>query len=211
MRVTRRFAGVLLAALLLVPVALLWGQNRSAADQDELGRLTVLLNVETGSVVADVGAGDGDFAVEFAEVVGPTGRVFATEISQSSLSRIRAAAERAGRTNVTVVEVAEDDARLPETCCDAIYLRNVYHHLTRPKPTVDSLFRALKPGGRLAIIDFEPRGRAVDGVPENRGGHGVRPALVAEELTAAGFRELQRTPRWRGNDFLILFEKPAAR
>jgi ubiquinone/menaquinone biosynthesis C-methylase UbiE len=211
MRVPRRHAAVLLAALLLVPVALLWGQSRSAADRDELERLRVLLSIDAGSVVADVGAGDGRFAIALAEVVGPAGRVFATEISPSSLSRIRAAAARAGRANVTVVEVAEEDSRLPETCCDAIYLRNVYHHLTRPKPTVDSLFKALKPGGRLAIVDFEPRGRAVDGVPENRGGHGVRPDLVAEELTAAGFRKLQRVPRWRGNDFMILFERPAAR
>ena len=210
MKWSRRITSVAVAILVLGVAAVPWAQRRSGADDDERARLAELLRIQPGSTIADVGAGDGDFALAFAESVGEAGRVFATEISESNLSRIRAAVTREKRSNVTVIEVTEDDARLPEACCDAIYLRNVYHHLTRPKATVDSLFRAMKPGALLAIIDFEPSGRRVGGVPENRGGHGVRPALVAEELAASGFREVQRIPRWRGNDYLILFEKPAA-
>jgi hypothetical protein len=69
----------------------------------------------------------------------------------------------------------------------------------------------MKPGARLAIIDFPPSGRAVDGVPASRGGHGVPIDVVAAEVTAAGLQEVDRVPAWRGRDFLVLFEKPAAR
>lgn len=206
----RRMSALVVCGLLLAGAAALVAAGRqSSGDQDERGRLATLLRVAAGSRVADVGAGDGDFAIALAEVVGPTGHVYATEISSSSLGRIRRAVERQGLQNVTVVEVAEDDARLPEGCCDAIYLRNVYHHLTKPAPTVATLYRALRPGGRLAIIDFRPRGQTVSGVPGNRGGHGIMPALVVEEVTAAGFREVEQVSQWRRNNFLILFEKPA--
>ncbi len=175
---------------------------------DERTRLVSLLGVRTGSHVADVGAGDGGFSLPLAEVVGPEGRVYLTEIDESQLNRMRRAVERDALGNVEVIAVKPDDSKLPPGCCDAIYLRNVYHHLTDPAPTVATLFRALKPGGRLAVIDFEPSGRAVAGVPRDRGGHGVPRRLVVEELTAAGFRELEQIPRWRGNDFLVLFERP---
>jgi ubiquinone/menaquinone biosynthesis C-methylase UbiE len=175
---------------------------------DERTRLVSLLKIRAGSRVADVGAGDGGFSLPLAELVGPEGRVYLTEIDESQLSRMRRAVERDALGNVEVITVASDDSKLPPGCCDAIYLRNVYHHLTEPEPTVATLFRALKPGGRLAVIDFEPSGRAVAGVPRNRGGHGVPRSVVVEELTAAGFRELEQIPRWRGNDFLVLFDRP---
>lgn len=210
MRIRHLSAFVLCGLLLAGAAALAAAGRQPSGDQDERERLATVLRVTAGSRIADVGAGDGDFAIALAEVVGPTGHVYATEISSSSLSRIRRAVERQGLRNVTVVEVAEDDARLPEGCCDAIYLRNVYHHLTKPEPTVATLYRALRPGGRLAIVDFRPRGQTVSGVPGNRGGHGIMPALVVEEVTAAGFREVQQLPQWRQNNFLILFEKPAS-
>lgn len=211
MRIRRPHVAVACALLLAGAAALAGADYQSGGDQDERDRLAAVLRITQGSRVADVGAGDGDFALALAETVGPAGHVYATEISASSLGRIRRAVERKGLQNVTVVEVADDDSRLPEGCCDAIYLRNVYHHLTKPEPTVATLYRALRTGGRLAIIDFRPRGRGVSGVPGNRGGHGIEPSRVAEELTAAGFREVEHLPDWRRNNFLILFEKPAAR
>lgn len=202
----RRIAAVILLALAVGGSLAAHAWMRET--DDERTRLVSLLGVRTGSHVADVGAGDGGFSLPLAEVVGPEGRVYLTEIDESQLNRMRRAVERDALGNVEVIAVESDDSKLPPGCCDAIYLRNVYHHLTDPTPTVATLFRALKPGGRLAVIDFEPSGRAVAGVPRNRGGHGVPRSVVVEELTSAGFRELEQIPRWRGNDFLVLFERP---
>jgi SAM-dependent methyltransferase len=97
--------------------------------------------------------------------------------------------------------------------CDAIFLRDVYHHLADPRAFGASLSASLKPGGRLAIIDFEPEtgSKVPDGVPENRGGHGIRPALILSELTQSGFRHATTISGWpRDTDrlFLVLLEKP---
>lgn len=201
----RRALALILAALTVG--ATLVAQSWVRGTEDERTRLATLLEIGPGSRIADVGAGDGGFSLPLADVVGSEGRVYLTEIDPSQLQRMRRAAERASLGNVEVIEVAEDDSRLPERCCDAIYLRNVYHHLTKPEPTVATLFRALKPGGRLAVVDFEPSGRAVAGVPRSRGGHGVPRSIVVEELTAAGFVEVEQIARWRGSNFLVLVAK----
>jgi SAM-dependent methyltransferase len=124
---------------------------------------------------------------------------------------LRAAAARAHVDNVVVLEGAEKATNLPDACCDAIFIRDVYHHFTDPASMNRSLAASLEPGGRLAIIDFVPRARSElpNGVPANRGGHGIHADTVIEEVTAAGFTKLQTIDRWDDSDgmFLVLFEK----
>jgi predicted methyltransferase len=85
----------------------------------------------------------------------------------------------------------------------------VYHHLTKPAEFDASLVRSLKPGGRLAIIDFPPRAGLdpVEGVPSNRGGHGIPQKIVIEELTAAGLQVEKIVNDWPENDYCVLFVK----
>ena len=106
--------------------------------------------------MADVGAGDGTYSFEAAEKVRPAGRVYATEIDQEKLKSIKAGVAKRKLYNVTIVESAADDTKLPSSCCDAIFLRRVYHHLTQPQDFDRNLVRSLKPGGQLAVIDFPP-------------------------------------------------------
>jgi SAM-dependent methyltransferase len=119
--------------------------------------------------------------------------------------------KKEGLTNVTVIEGAEAATNLPDACCDAIFLRNVYHHITAVDAFNKSLVASLKPGGRLAIIDFEDRsgGQIPKGVPSNRGGHGVPPGIVVDELTAAGLTHIRTTEKWPPGEptFLALFRK----
>lgn len=79
---------------------------------------------------------------------------------------------------------------LPAGCCDAILLRGVYHHLTEPTAALVSLRRALRPGGRLLVIDFAPvwwlAPWTPKGIPKDRGGHGNRPETVLREAEAVG-------------------------
>jgi ubiquinone/menaquinone biosynthesis C-methylase UbiE len=125
---------------------------------EEVERLAGWLQAKPGTRIADLGAGDGTFAVALARRVGPSGHVYATELDAERLADIRRAATAAGLPNVTVIEGAVSSTNLPEACCDALFSRVVYHHLTDPAAINADIFRALRPGGRLVIIDFEPGG-----------------------------------------------------
>jgi ubiquinone/menaquinone biosynthesis C-methylase UbiE len=179
-----------------------------AGASDEISRLATLMEWKPTSVVADIGAGDGRFAFAAAQHV-PDGKVFATELDSDRLSEMRAEVKKRKLQNVAVVESKEADTNLPAECCDAIFLRRVYHHLTKPPEFDAALVRSLKPGGRLAILDFPPRKRLgnVEGVPANRGGHGIPEAIVIEELTAAGLHLEKTVEDWPEDSYCVLLVK----
>jgi ubiquinone/menaquinone biosynthesis C-methylase UbiE len=185
------------------------------ATDSEIDRLIQVLDLKPGVAVADVGAGSGELSISIAKRVAPKGTVYSTEVDPKKLDQIRQAVHQAGLHNVVVIAGANDDTRLPSNCCDAIFLRRVYHHLTDPHDMDRSLFWALRPGGRLAIIDFEPSQRPGEppppGVPANRGGHGAPKPIVTRELTQAGF-VLAATIDWPVSadvkHFCMLFKKP---
>lgn len=178
--------------------------------QAEAERLTPLLHWQAGSVVADIGAGDGEMTVAAAERVGPTGRVYTTEIDAKKLEHLEGLAAKS--QNLTAVQAAEAETNLPPACCNSILLRRVYHHFPQPAEMDASLFKSLKPGGLLAVIDFPPRSglpEIKEHVPKNRGGHGVAEKIVVEELTAAGFEVVSRPANWPDDDYCVIFRKPA--
>jgi len=196
--------------LLCVAFAALTLQRRIHADaDDEMKRLAALMGWKPGAIVADIGAGDGRFAFAAAQIVGPSGKVFATEIDAEKLATLRSEVKRQHLNNVVVLESKEADTNLPSACCDAIFLRRVYHHLTEPAQFDAALVRALKPGGTLAIIDFPPRSGLgpVNGVPANRGGHGIPQKVAIEELSSAGLHFTKVVDDWPNDDYLLLFKK----
>jgi len=176
---------------------------------EEVGRLAELMGWKAGTVAADIGAGDGAYTFAAVERVGPAGKVFATEIDAKKLEELKAEVGKRKLANVIVVESKEADTNLPAGCCDAIFLRRVYHHLTKPVQFDANLVRSLKSGGRLAIIDFPPRAGLdpVEGVPSNRGGHGIPQKIVVEELSAAGLQVEKIVNDWPENSFCVLFVK----
>jgi ubiquinone/menaquinone biosynthesis C-methylase UbiE len=197
------------SGLAILAAALGWSWRARADATDEIGRLAKLMEWKAGTVVADIGAGDGRYSFAAAARVGPTGRVYATEIDEKKLEELRAEVQRRNLANVSIVESKEADTGLSEACCDAIFLRRVYHHLTKPAEFDAKLVASLKSGGRLAIIDFPPRSglERVEGIPANRGGHGIAEKLVVEELTAAGLRVEQEVEDWPGDSYCVVFVK----
>ncbi len=188
-------------------------QLRSA--EVEVPQLVKLFELKPGMTVADVGAGFGAWTIALSRSVGPTGRVYTSDIGEQQLAALRQAVTRESLTNVTVVEGAERSTNLPAGCCEAILIRDAYHHLTQPGDITRGLAAALKPGGRLAVIDFPPRPESdvPAGVPANRGGHGVPPDVVIAEVTAAGLTHVSTNTAWSAGSqpaslFLVLFQKP---
>lgn len=187
-------------------------QERRQAESD-LPHLIEALELKPGMTVADVGSGGGAVTVVLGKW-NTSGRVFATDITERGLRLTREYAKKEGLTNVTVIEGAAGATNLPDACCDAIFMRDVYHHITQVEPFNKSLLASLKPGGRLAIIDFRPDkgSKLFPGVPANREGHGVPIAVVEAELPAAGFTHVKTVEKWPPDDknplFLVLFRKP---
>ena len=150
---TRRFIPLFVLAI-LTPVA---ARDQSAeAIAADAARLVQALNIRAGSVVAELGAGDGALTVAIARIVGEQGRVYSTELSKASLAKIEGAAAAAKLKNVTVVEGTAGQTNLPEQCCDAIFMRDVYHHFSEPPAMNASVLASLRPGGVLGVLDFGP-------------------------------------------------------
>ena len=181
----------------------------------EVPRLIELLELKPGMTFADVGAGFGAWTTAFSKWIGPNGRVFSTDIGEKQLAFLRETVKKEGLTNVTVLAGAERSTNLPAGCCDAILIRDAYHHLTQPNDVLRSIAASLKPGGRLAVIDFPPRpnSEVPAGVPANRIGHGVPTDVVVQEVKAAGLTMVTQNAKWSAQSqpsdlFLVVFRKP---
>jgi len=193
---------------------LLWpfgevGLGTNGDQRQEITRLAELTQWKAGTIVADVGAGDGTYSFVAAQKVGPSGRVYATEIDKGKLKILRAEVTKRKVENMIIVEGTADDTKLPSSCCDTIFLRHVYHHLTQPQEFDRNLVRSLKPGAYLAIIDFPPRLNlgTVEGVPKNRGGHGIPEKVMVEELATVGLQVEKVIDDWSAQDYCVIFVK----
>jgi ubiquinone/menaquinone biosynthesis C-methylase UbiE len=201
-------------AVATVVFILFWSSGDAAPrispqHRQEVTRLAELMHWKAGTVVADVGAGDGTYSFAAAQKVGSSGRVYATEIDTEKLRQLRTEVTKRKLDNVVVVEGTAEDTNLPASCCDTIFLRHVYHHLTQPQEFNKHLVRSLKPGAYLAIIDFPPSPNSplVEGVPANRGGHGIPEKVMEQELTTAGLQAEKVIDDWSANDYCVIFVK----
>lgn len=197
----------------IFPLIILLLSLTACAEQEQSYSNDVLwlidaLELTEGSVVADIGAGNGSQAIGVARYIGPDGMVYATELGEETLETLRQSIERRDIENITVLEGEPARTNLPEECCDAIYMRRVYHHVAEPDSMNISLIRSLKPGGRLAIIDFEPDGTEGDPGERDEGdSHGITAETLIDELTRTGF-EFTGDVETSGRYFYVVFHKP---
>lgn len=194
----------------LVFVSILLINSCASAQENsaDVNWLIESLELNEGSVVADIGAGDGNQTLAIARYIGPDGQIYSTELGEESVQELRESVERSQLDNITVLVGDPNQTNLPEECCDAIYLRRVYHHIGDPPSMNASLLKSLKSGGRLAIIDFEPRGsEAEPGERASGSQHGVTAETVVDELTQAGF-VLVSNEQQSGRNFYVIVQKP---
>jgi len=115
------------------------------------------LGLRPGQDVADIGAGTGYFSVRFAEAVGPGGKVFAVDIDQGLIDHLNERAKDAGLSNLQAVLAGPNDPLLSEKSLDVVFVCDVIHHVQDRQGYFAKLSGALRPGGRLAIVDFYKR------------------------------------------------------
>ena len=131
-----------------------WLDRREREREEATAQALRIIQVPAGGTVADIGAGSGYFTVRMAKLVGPSGRVYANDIQQGMLDIIERRVEEAGLTNVTTVLGAADDPRLPPGSLDLALLVDVYHEFHEPQAMLRGLRQALKPGGRLVLLEY---------------------------------------------------------
>ena len=131
-----------------------------------------------------------------ATIVGGRGEVLATDLDAGRRRAIVDRAARAHAANVRVIEGAPDRTNLSDHCCDAIYMRTMFHHVTDPAAFARDVVRSVKPGGRIAVIDFAPGRLWFHGRD-----HGVTPETITSAFTAAGCTLRLRDDHWGGPTF----------
>jgi ubiquinone/menaquinone biosynthesis C-methylase UbiE len=156
-------------------------EDREATEQPE--HVLDVLAIRDGQTVADVGAGSGYFTVRLARRVGPRGRVLATDLQPEMLALLRDKVALAKLTNVVPVLATEGDAKLPAGAVDLVLMVDVYHELPRPAETLAQIRAALRPGGRLALVEYRGEDPSVPIKEE----HKTTLAQLKRELTANGF------------------------
>ena len=163
--------------------------------------------IEPGLTVADIGAGTGLFTRLFAEAVGKQGRVIAVDISPKFLEHIRTTAREANLTNIDTLVCTADSTELPAESVDVAYICDTYHHFEFPRKTMTSLHRALRPGGRVILIDF----RRIEGFSSDWTMDHVRAGqeVFESEILAAGFRKVAEQPELLKENYFVVFEKVA--
>lgn len=157
---------------------------RATREQEENAALLLrALGVRPGQVVCDLGCGNGFHSLQLAQMVGPTGRILAVDIQRQMLAMLARRASRAGITNVERILGTVADPKLPPASCDLILLVDVYHEISYPELVLGRLHRALRPGGRLVLVEF----RAEDPAVPIKEEHKMSKQQILAEIPPNGF------------------------
>jgi tRNA A58 N-methylase Trm61 len=175
------------------------------AEENPEGALNAL-GIRPGMVVADVGAGTGYMSLRLAKRVGPSGRVYANDLQPEMLRRLRENAAKAGLTYIETVQGEEADPKLPPGRMDLVLLVDVYHEFSKPREMIDKIREALKPDGRLVLLEYRKEDPKVPILEE----HKMTVAEVKAELEPQGFamsQVIETLPR----QHILILTKAAAR
>ena len=160
-----------------------WLERPEREQEEAPSKAIAALGLTEGMVVADIGAGSGYYTVRMARAVGPSGRVYATDIQPGMLKILESRVKAEQLDNVVPVAGAIDDPRLPAKAIDLALMVDVYHELSQPQVFVRRLRDALKPGGRLVLLEFRKEDPTIPIRPE----HKMSVAEVRMEFEPEGF------------------------
>lgn len=211
--ILRRLVALVLFAALAPASALLRAQD-DWSKRDAWQHPTEVMDAigaKPGSVIADVGCGEGYFTFHLAARVGLQGKVYAEDILSDDLSKVRKRASKDNLSQIEIIHGTETDPHLPTATLDAILVVNAYHEMIQFDAMMTAFFRALKPGAVLAILD--PRDEPGKPRKHYQDRHTLPQQLAREDAARAGFRFLRELPGYHSPDrdkdfYFLLFEKP---
>ncbi|WP_321472901.1 methyltransferase domain-containing protein [uncultured Paludibaculum sp.] len=164
-----------------------------------------ILKIQPGQTVADIGTGAGALLSALTPAVGPTGHVYAEDIFDDFLSAAKK--RHAAATNIKFVLGSEKDVKLPAGCCDVAVTVDAYHHYDYPAEMLASIRKALKPGGKFAVVDYYRRPGAM-GPGGNPMEHiRIDKDAVIKEVQAQGFKLLETTDTVENSQYIAVFSR----
>lgn len=178
-----------------------WLERNSRTREENTALAIKRLPINKNSVVADVGAGSGFYTFRIAERV-PQGKVYAVEIQDDAVNYLKEKSGSFKLKNVEVVKGTEKSTSLPDHTIDLLIMVDVYHELAYPKEFLQSIKRAMKPNGKLVLLEY----KAEDPEVRIKAEHKMSVAQVQRELGANGLRLVQRGNFLPLQHFLV-FEK----
>ena len=164
--------------------------------------------IQPGQTVADIGSGTGLFTRFFSEAVGRDGLVLAVDISQNFLDHIANTARESGQNNIQTILCSADSTKLPADSVDVAFICDTYHHFEFPLKTMASLYRAMKPGGHVIVIDFH----RIEGTSSEWTLNHVRAGqeVFESEILETGFRKVREEKELLKDNYFVVFQKPEA-
>lgn len=158
------------------------------------------LGLTQGMDVADVGAGTGFYSLLFAQKIGPQGKVYAVDITEDFIRNILRRADEMGLKNIHATISNQTDTHLQPASVDLVFVCATYHHFEYPQTMLASMYRALRPGGQLVIIDFHKQaGLSSAWVMSHVRGN---KHTVIKEVEQVGFKFHSEAPVLKTNYFL---------
>jgi len=177
--------------------------DRAERDlEEDPDRAVDVLKLPKGAIIADIGAGSGYMTEKMSKKVGPAGRVYAIDIQQGMIDLINRRIARRKLTNVMPVLSLQDDPRLPVDAIDLVLMVDVYHELSQPQLMLRHIRASLKPGGRLALVEYRKEDPDIPIKPE----HKMSVADAKLEVEAEGFK-LTTTNEDLPRQHILIFTK----
>jgi ubiquinone/menaquinone biosynthesis C-methylase UbiE len=177
--------------------------ERSEREIEELPETALdKIGIRPGMIVADVGAGVGYFSVRVGKRIGPQGKVLAVDVQPEMLAILRNRAAKAKLTNIEAILGSESDPHLPAKSCDLILMVDVYHELSQPQKMLQKMKQALKPDGRLVLLEY----RKEDPHIPIRSEHKMSVQEAKTEVEAEGYK-LEKVLSDLPRQHILIFRK----
>jgi ubiquinone/menaquinone biosynthesis C-methylase UbiE len=162
-----------------------WLDRRERVDEENPDLALRLLRIRKGATIADIGAGSGYITIRMAKIVGPMGKVYASDIQQGMLDLLQQNVSKAKLDNIVPVLGAIDDPKLPAESLDLAIMVDVYHEFSEPQKMLQRIREALKTDGRLVLLEYRAEDANIPILPD----HKMTKAQVKQEVEHEGFKQ----------------------